>query len=317
MGKKDAIVKDYMRDPEVFADAFNYFLYKGREVIKPENLQELDVASTTTFYGDDAKPIPIQRIRDVLKKATIMTDGKVAYLLVLGIENQMQQHFAMPVRVMAYDVGEYVRQVDAASKKNGKSDKAKLKGEFLSGFHSTDKLIPVATLVIYLGSNPWTAPRSLHEMFDVQDPELLQFIPDYKINLIEPFKMTEADFDKFRTDLNSVLKYLKNAGSKRKLKEMAESDSTYQSLAWKTATMLNTITDSKLKFGKRKERVNMCQAIREMREEAEAKGREEGREEGLSWLADFVKSGVITLEQAAQKTGMTETEFAAKTGLKR
>ena len=64
----------------------------------------------------------------------------------------------------------------------------------------------------------------------------------------------------------------------------------------------------------------MCQAIREMREESEAigeaRGREEGREEGLSWLADFVKSGVITLEQAAQKTGMTESEFAAKTGLK-
>ena len=57
-----------------------------------------------------------------------------------------------------------------------------------------------------------------------------------------------------------------------------------------------------------------------MREEAEARGFEKGYEESLkkslSWLADFVKSGVITLEQAAQKTGMTETEFTAKTGLK-
>ena len=316
MGKKDAIVKEYMRAPDIFADAFNYFLYGGRKIIKPENLQELDVASITTFYGDDGKAIPFQRIRDILKRATVMTDGNATYFLVLGIENQTQQDYAMPVRDMAYDVGEYVGQVNAAAKKHGKGGKAKLKGEFLSGFHSTDKLIPVVTLTIYLESDPWIAPRSLHEMFAVQDPELLRYVPDYKINLIEPFKMTDADFDKFSTDLNSVLKYLKNAGSKRRLKELVESDATYQSLAWKTATMLNTITDSKLKFGKRKERVNMCQAIREMREESEAKGREEGREEGLSWLADFVKSGLITLEQAAQKTGLTESEFAAKTGLR-
>ena len=56
----------------------------------------------------------------------------------------------------------------------------------------------------------------------------------------------------------------------------------------------------------------MCQAIREMREESKA----EGRAEGLSWLADFVESGVITLEQATKKAGLTESEFVAKTGLK-
>ena len=64
----------------------------------------------------------------------------------------------------------------------------------------------------------------------------------------------------------------------------------------------------------------MCQAIREMREEAEARGFKrgfkEGFEETLSWLADFVKSGVITLEQALEKAKMTEAEFVAKTGLK-
>lgn len=52
----------------------------------------------------------------------------------------------------------------------------------------------------------------------------------------------------------------------------------------------------------------------------EAKGREEGLEEGLekglSWLANFVKSGVLTIGQASSQAGMTESEFAAKTGLK-
>ena len=45
MGKKDAVAKEYMRDPDVFADAFNFYLYGGKEVVKPENLQELDATS--------------------------------------------------------------------------------------------------------------------------------------------------------------------------------------------------------------------------------------------------------------------------------
>ncbi len=325
MGKKDAVAKDYMRDSDVFADAFNYYLYGGKEVVKPENLQELDVTSITTFYGDDGKAIPFLRIRDILKRATVMTDGEATYLLVLGIENQTQQDYAMPVRAAAYDVGEYVCQVNATAKKRGKGGKAKLKGEFLSGFHSTDRLVPVVTLVIYLGPEPWTAPRSLHEMFDVQNPELLRRVPDYKINLIEPFRMTDEDFGKFHTDLNSVLKYLKNAGSKRKLEELTESDAAYQSLAPKTASMLNTITDSKLKLRRRKGRVNMCQAIREMREESEAigeaRGRKEGREEErakkFEAFGGLVADGLISMTEAAKRTGVSVAEFRRLTGLKR
>ena len=34
MGKKDAITKDYMNDPRIFADVFNFFMYDGRQVIR-------------------------------------------------------------------------------------------------------------------------------------------------------------------------------------------------------------------------------------------------------------------------------------------
>ena len=36
MSEKDAITKEYMQDNEIFADAFNYYLYNGEQVIKPE-----------------------------------------------------------------------------------------------------------------------------------------------------------------------------------------------------------------------------------------------------------------------------------------
>ena len=41
LGKKDTITKEYMRNPIVFADAFNKYLYHGRQVKKTEKLKEL------------------------------------------------------------------------------------------------------------------------------------------------------------------------------------------------------------------------------------------------------------------------------------
>ena len=41
MGQKDTVTKDYIRNAEVFADAFNYLLYEGEKIIMPESLHEL------------------------------------------------------------------------------------------------------------------------------------------------------------------------------------------------------------------------------------------------------------------------------------
>lgn len=43
IGAIDAITKAYIRKNEVFADAFNYFMYDGAQVIQPERLKELDL----------------------------------------------------------------------------------------------------------------------------------------------------------------------------------------------------------------------------------------------------------------------------------
>lgn len=67
MGKKDAITKDYMNDPCIFADAFNFFMYDGRQVILPEQLHSLDAAEIAIPYVADGKGYPIQKFRDNLK----------------------------------------------------------------------------------------------------------------------------------------------------------------------------------------------------------------------------------------------------------
>lgn len=44
MGKADGVTKAYMRENEIFADAFNFYIYNGKQVIDPEQLQPLDTA---------------------------------------------------------------------------------------------------------------------------------------------------------------------------------------------------------------------------------------------------------------------------------
>lgn len=85
MADKDTITKDYMQDSETFADAFNFLIYGGKQVIKPEQLRPLDTTSIVLPYGDESKKVPIQKYRDVLKMVTAMEDDRAAYLL-LGID---------------------------------------------------------------------------------------------------------------------------------------------------------------------------------------------------------------------------------------
>ena len=49
-----------------FADAFNYLLYDGEQVIRSEELQELDTTGLTVPYGNNAR-VPVQKYRDLLE----------------------------------------------------------------------------------------------------------------------------------------------------------------------------------------------------------------------------------------------------------
>ena len=118
MGHGDIVTREYMRKNEIFADAFNYMIYGGRQVIEPEELQELDTAELALPFGAEdsqsAAQESVQKYRDILKSAVIKRDEHAAYIL-LGIENQQKVHYAMPVRNMLYDALQYDKQVKAVS----------------------------------------------------------------------------------------------------------------------------------------------------------------------------------------------------------
>lgn len=275
MGEIDAEAKKYMSDNARFADAFNYLIYSGRPVIDPIKLMPLDTTEIVIPYGNEARE-PVQKFRDLLKLWQAMTDGRAIYV-VLGIELESEVNYAMPVKSGLYDFMHYAKQVEESKKsyrqQDGKDEKITLQGgEFLTGFRKEDRLMPVITLVFYLGSSEWDGPVALREMFSTQDDELLAFIPDYRINLIAPYRMESEDFQKFRTNIGQLLEYIKYSKDKKKLDEVVHDGDRFRSIEKETADLINAITGSKLKYEVKEGRVDVCQAIEEMRKESKNEG---------------------------------------------
>ena len=296
MGKFDAETKAYMENSVHFADAFNYLIYGGKAVIQPSELKPLDVTEIAFPYGNEARE-PVQKYRDVLKLWHVMRDEKAVYA-VLGVENQSHIHYAMPVRCGLYDFLNYAEQVEQAGKsyrKNpavGESGSRLTGAEFLSGFRKKDRLLPVITLVIYFGDLEWDGPVSLREMLNVEDENLLRFIPDYRLNLIVPSRMNDADFLRFQTDLGKVLEYIKYSGDQDKLQELVHRDDRYRNVETDSANLINLVTGSKLQLSVKEDRTDMCKAIEDMRNESYEQGRKKGREEVREEIREEVRDEV-------------------------
>ena len=104
--KPDAVLKEYWKQKEEFADFFNAYLFGGEEVLKAELLEERDTDSATVLEVGEAD-VSVQAARDLLCVA--MRQGGVEYAL-LGLENQDYIHYALPLKVGGYDMYTYNQQ---------------------------------------------------------------------------------------------------------------------------------------------------------------------------------------------------------------
>ena len=217
MGTKDSKAKEYLSDNTRFSEICNYVLFDGEKVIKPEDLKECDTTEVLSVFGIDKKQIVKQKWRDLLKRVSVKHTGQM-YVILIGAEAQTDIHYAMPVKTMIYDALNYGEQVNEAKKRHRKNKDYRSSDEFLSGFTLDDKLTPVITITLYLGTTQWDGPRSLAEMMPQMDERILPFINDYRINLLNPLEIT--DFSKFETGLRPLFELLKNASDEEKLNDL-------------------------------------------------------------------------------------------------
>ena len=154
MGKNDEALGRYFADNKRYADLVNGFALNGRQVIKAEDLSPLD----SRVHGK--KNSKNSKYRDLIRRTAFGVN-----FAVIGVENQNEVHYAMPVRSMGYDVREYERQI-AKRRRELRQENNISKPEFMSGLKKEDKLHPCITFVLYYGED-WDGSKDLKDMLDV------------------------------------------------------------------------------------------------------------------------------------------------------
>ena len=277
--KPDIVVKNYWRNNEQFADFFNAVLFDGKEIIKADELEDIDTEESSILeHKDYAESIGAARDNvKIRKKSTIYN----VELVILGMEGQERIHYAMPMRVMGYDYGTYKKQYDDNAKKY-KNANGMSRDEYMSKMKKMDKFIPVITIVVYYGENPWDGAVSFHEMLNIPK-EVEPFVNDYKMHLIEARKNNLKLHNINNIDLFNLLEILLNKDEK--LKETKEKAIQYasehdvdKSVIMTVAGAANCKMDYDMIAGKGS--VDMCTVFEETRFEGRLEGRLEGKLEG-------------------------------------
>ncbi len=275
MPDKDSLTREYISQPNIFAEIFNYLIYGGVQVIQPGQLTEADTRQTLVLERAGRKKT-LERYRDLLRKLVAKTDGEKV-LALLGIENQTEIDYGMPARIMLYDAISY----DILMRKVWQDVKAtSWMGPFTSSLPRERRVKPVVTGVIYFGTTPWDAPLSLREMIDFPDESFRSLVPDYRLNLIAPAFIPESHLGFFKSDVPLLARFLRCAGDGQSLERLLESDASFNNVNGLTARVLNELTNSCLPINKTEEKTDMCKAIDDIRSKSRAEGIATGRAEG-------------------------------------
>ena len=230
-----------------------------------------------------------------------------AKLAVLTCENQAKIHYLMPIRNMLYDSLSYTDQAKHLWESHSKDQKMPSEEEFLSHFYKDDYLIPVITLVFYYGEKEWDAAIDLYDMFSpdnqiLQNISLQKYISNYRINLIDGNNIN--DINRFQSDLQQIFGMLQCKKDKKKLQNYIQQNETYfKNIDMNTyqafAELLHSeeLMKKAAESASRKERLDMCQALKELYQD--------GVNQGIS-------QGITSLIEATQEFGHTKEDAVFK-----
>ena len=327
MGRKDVVTREYLSSDEVFADVVNLALYSGKCVVQASNLREADSVEELAITLDEnnskgkrgksrqgtvqrKQSHIVQKYRDIVREVVI--DGVEGYLarIIVGVEEQSETHYAMPVRNMLYDALNYSGQVNGVSEKNHKDGLLMTSAEFLSGIRKEDKLIPVVTIVVTFQPEAWDGPMSVHEMLDWRGipDELRKRIPDYEMLLLQPSDYKEEKVSNPQSTFGVIMGLLKYASSMEDFQKYVDThEEVLSNMPVRAAAVLNEfctldLTEQELE---KDEVIDMCQAVREMKEVSRMEGRMEGELRGkVLMCAEFGMS----VEDISQKLSLDTEE---------
>ncbi len=314
MQEKDVVSIDYFENSARFADLINGYIYHGEELIKPEDICEMN-RSVARIEHEGENPTVQVIMADIVCK--VKQNQNIAHVTLMALENQSDIHYAMPIRVLNAEGANYHQQWRRRADWH-KEEKDLRGAEFLSGFSKEDKVVPVITIVVYWGKEPWDAPRSMKEMMDMGGyPKAMQdMIVDYPIHLLEVRKY--ADLSEFHTDIKYVFGFLQNEDSKEQLKAYVEDNhEAFTELNQSAYDMISVMSHCSKLLNWEKEtgeggNWNMCQAINEMIEDGRQEGIKEGIKEGRQSINILIQHLLRDGRSKEIEIAVTDQEYQHK-----
>lgn len=307
MGQQDLYQSDFYEDKGRFADVFNGVLFNGREVMKPEELEAEDSVKVRLRDGETGKKIICDKI--------CKWKGKYVSLLVL--ENQSYVDYRMVLRVMESEVIGYDTQRKEVNRKNLEEGIKLVGDEYPSGIKKGQKLVPIITLVLYMGKDKlWDGARSLYEMLEV-DEEIKPFVNDFKLNLFDYHDW--KDFSRFKTANRLLFEALSCSSDKKKMKRILQKNIENGKVDRESAKAIRGILGVefdldaiKTKDEEGREVYDLCKAFDDYKEEGRREGKREGKLKGeqemaLKLVKNLMKNQEVSFEVAVKMLGISKS----------
>lgn len=301
MGQKDLAQNDYFNDKIRFADACNGILFQGKDVIKPEELQETD--ADIVYREDEGKLRKV--IPDKVRK------WKGIYIAVLTVENQSKVDYKMVFRVMKSEAVYYDRQWNEREQEYRRCGLLQEKVP-LCWVGKDEKFVPIITIVIYYGTDEkWDGAVCLYDMLNI-DKELEPYITNYKLNLFDYHEC--EDFSVFKTENRMLFEMLSCARDKKEMKQLLDKNrEQYNRVDHNIMRMMFDIIGIKYKAKEdcdREGEEDMCKAIEEWAEEERTAGKIEGKASTLvEVIENLMKNMRLSLEDACQAINSSVQQY--------
>ena len=141
-------------------------------------------------------------------------------------------------------------------------------------------------------------------MMDVKDPKIFSFLDNYHVRLIAPAQMADEEIMKFQSSLREVMLFIKYSKDRENLNRvLVTNEKRFRELERRAADVIETITNSGIKYDESEEVVDVCQAIREIRMEERKIGEQDGELKKAREAAENLHEMGIDAEKIAQAVG--------------
>lgn len=177
------------------------------------------------------------------------------------------------------------------------------------------------TLVVYYGEKPWDGPQNLFQMIDWENipEEIREKIADYPVYVLDVRHFSESE--QLKSDARVVFGFLQRQNDIRLLRKyMEENKEEFSDLQEDAYDMISILSNSKELIECKEEfiegegKYNMCEAIKQMKEEGKLEGKGLGKAEAILELLEM--SGKVSEERKqkilSQKDGKILSRWLKK-----